>query len=98
MFRGREIDLQLAFYIFENAAILGKMIVEPSNYMTRKEIRNCTQMLESKLPQGVELVIGSLYVSDYKHGWFESEDTTVPSSEAFFRKCNQVNSLLFLLF
>ncbi|ESR66164.1 hypothetical protein CICLE_v10008333mg [Citrus x clementina] len=68
MFRGREIDLQLAFYIFENAAILGKMIVEPSNYMTRKEIRNCTQMLESKLPQGVELVIGSLYVSDYKHG------------------------------
>lgn len=67
-FRGREIDFQLAFYILENAAILEKMIVQPSNYMTRKEIKNCTQILESKLPQGVELVIGSLYVSDYKHG------------------------------
>lgn len=57
-FLGRQVDLQVAFYLLQNATMLGKLIVEPSRYIKKKALRHCVKMLEARLPERVELVVG----------------------------------------
>lgn len=58
-FNGREIDFELAFYVFENATMLEKMIIKPSGSRKRTTLKNSTNMLKAKLPRGVKLTVGS---------------------------------------
>ncbi|KAH9652974.1 F-box domain-containing protein [Citrus sinensis] len=57
-FLGRPIDLELAFYILENAMTLEKMVVNRTNYSFGcGNAKDCTKLREAKLRQGVELLV-----------------------------------------
>lgn len=60
-FLGRQFDVELAQYLFQNATMLEKLTIEPSRYMRKKVLRTCVKMLEAKVPHSVKLVVGSLY-------------------------------------
>lgn len=60
-FLGRQFDVELAQYLFQNATMLEKLIIEPSRYVRKKVLRNCVKMLEAKVPHSVKLIVGSLY-------------------------------------
>ncbi|XP_071710726.1 uncharacterized protein [Rutidosis leptorrhynchoides] len=55
---GRKCDFELAAYIIDIARALKKIVIEiPKHYIKKHDARCSAQRLESKLPQGVELVI-----------------------------------------
>ncbi|KDO51624.1 hypothetical protein CISIN_1g014227mg [Citrus sinensis] len=59
-FRWLQIDPEIAFFIFRNAKVLEKMIIKPSSSRRKRALKHCANMLKDKLPQGVDLVVGSL--------------------------------------
>ncbi|KAH9654226.1 F-box domain-containing protein [Citrus sinensis] len=56
-FSGDPVELELAYYMFQNATILEEMIVEPSEYEPEAQAaRKSAKKLEKMLPPGVKLV------------------------------------------
>lgn len=56
-FSGDPVELELAYYMFENATMLEEMIVEPSEYEPEAQAaRKSAKQLEKMLPLGVKLV------------------------------------------
>lgn len=56
-FSGDPVELELAYYMFENATLLEEMIVEPSEYEPEAQAaRKSAKKLEKMLPPGVKLV------------------------------------------
>lgn len=75
-FRWFQIDPEIAFFIFRNAKVLEKMIIKPSSSRRKRALKHCANMLKDKLPQGVDLVVGSLWFTGSSLCYYENKDIT----------------------